>query len=59
MSQIKRKHASRKQIAKIIEKQISFFNGWRVEEETVRTACDIAAVLILWYLRGKTLVQPK
>jgi len=53
MVQVKRKHASRKHLAKLIEREVSFFNGWSVSEQRMREACDKAVTNILRYLRGK------
>jgi hypothetical protein len=50
MAQVKRKHASSKHIRKLIKEEVSFFNGWLVEDKRVDDACQRAAVRILRYL---------
>jgi hypothetical protein len=57
MAQVKRKHASRKRITQIIEREVSFFNGWSVSEEYVRKACDKATTKILRYLGLKETIK--
>jgi hypothetical protein len=53
MSQIKRKHASTKHLTKIIESEVSWFNGWSATESAVHKSCQKATVKILRYLRKK------
>lgn len=53
MAQVKRKHASRKHIAKLIRREVSYFNGWSVSEESVQAACDKATTKVLRYLGEK------
>jgi hypothetical protein len=66
MSQIKRKHASRKHIATLIRKEVSWFIGWQTEHispmskrEAMDASIDKAVTKILRYLRGKSLEQPR
>lgn len=42
-------------VAKLIRREVSFFNGWWVEEETVQKACEKAAKKVLRYLRARAI----
>jgi hypothetical protein len=53
MAQIKRKHASNKHLARLIEEEVGYFNGWLVSEASVQKACELAATRILRYLGRK------
>lgn len=41
-------------IAKLIRREVSYFNGWSVSEESVDMACRTAALKILRYLARRT-----
>jgi len=53
MAQIKRKHASVKHLSRLIEDQVSWFNGWQVSNEAMQKTCQKAANRILRYLGRK------
>lgn len=38
-------------VAKLIRREVNFFNGWSVSEKSVDSACEKAAQKILNYLR--------
>lgn len=40
-------------IAKLIRREVSYFNGWSVSEMQVQSACDKAARKILHYLKDR------
>lgn len=40
-------------ISKLIEKEVSYFNGWAVSEESMRDNCSKAAENILRYLERR------
>lgn len=42
----------------IIQRQVSYFNGWRVSKETERRDCEKAAYRIMRSLRRKALKLP-
>ena len=49
----KQKHASIKHITKIIESEVSWFNGWATSESSMHESCQKATKKILRYLRKK------
>jgi hypothetical protein len=53
MAQVKRKHAKLGHLTKLIEQEVSFFNGWHASERNVAKACEKAAKKILRYLGRK------
>lgn len=46
------------QLAGVIERRVSYFNGWYVDQETMRKDCEKAAKAVLQFLhRRKMLVK--
>ncbi len=54
MAQVKWKHANRKHLRRIIEREVAWFNGWAVREESMQESCQKAADKILRYLGRKS-----
>jgi hypothetical protein len=40
-------------VSKLIQREVSYFNGWHVSEETLVKNCDEAARKILRYLKAR------
>ena len=45
--------------ADLIQKEVGYFNGWSVSQDTEREACEIAAKKVERYLRRKLTDMPK
>jgi hypothetical protein len=53
MDKQEREHEKRKRIhiRKIIQREVSWFNGWQASNASEEESCDLAAQKILRYLR--------
>jgi hypothetical protein len=45
-----------KHCADLIEKEVSYFNGWAVSHTDVRASCEIATKKIIRYLEDKGII---
>ena len=50
---MKSKREIMEQAAKMIEREVSFFRGWYVSDETMRAACRKAATKVRRYLKRR------